>query len=802
MTGMVVGREDELSALDRFLGELKEGFSALLLEGIAGIGKSTLWLAGVERGRVLGLQVLSSRPAEAERGLAYAGLGDLLAPVLDDVLPGLSPPRRRALEVALLLEDGRDADANPRAIGGGLHDALEMLAEAGPVLIAIDDVQWFDRASTSALSFALRRVDDARVGVLLAQRRGEVAAPDGLQLALGGTVIERLRIGPLSVGALHRLLLGRTGRPIARQTLLRVHEWSGGNPLYALELVGSLDRELDPLEPLPLPENVEQLLGARIARLPSRTRDALGLVAALGAPSNPMLRRAGVSAAALGPALRARVVERDGETICFTHPLLSSVAYRELGEKRRSVHARIARAADDPLARARHLALAQDEPDVRVARSLDTAARRAGERGAAALAAELCEHALRLTPSGATDERRRRKLAASRAQLAAGEWTRARSMAAEVLEEARSGPPRAEALMLLADIEVDDLAVPLLEEALAECGERKDLRARIHIRLSAATRFRRGLAGAREEGRIALSIADELGDNTLRFAALSVRVWLGSVIGADDVPREITRMRELATCAGDEEMRREVNRQDGWILTNAGRLDEDRALLEGERARWSERDELHAADLSWTLAWVELWSGRWDVAAAHAQQARDVSLQYGLEKNQDYIPSSWVAVHRGQFDLALAEAARGLELCETQIGFDPPLLRAVPGARRALGRRSGWRGALARAGRSRGSEIGVGGAVAEALDGRLRGGAARARSDRRRGPPARPLGGRRASPRSPTCARQRHPLPRARRRCRGSDRLRVRAARRSGADARGRRRSVRAGPGAARRRRG
>ncbi|HWJ44139.1 MAG TPA: ATP-binding protein, partial [Gaiellaceae bacterium] len=112
MAVAVVGREEELGALAAFL-DLRaapEGPVALALEGEAGIGKSTLWRAAVEDARARGIRVLSSRPAESERTLAYAGLGDLLAGARDDVLPELTPPRRRALEVTLLVDD---ADGRP-----------------------------------------------------------------------------------------------------------------------------------------------------------------------------------------------------------------------------------------------------------------------------------------------------------------------------------------------------------------------------------------------------------------------------------------------------------------------------------------------------------------------------------------------------------------------------------------------------------------------------------------------------------------------------------------------------------------
>ena len=149
-------------------------------------------------------------------------------------------------------------------------------------------------------------------------------------------------MGPLSVGALHQFLRDRLGRSFARQTLLRIHEQSGGNPFFALELARVLGEDVDPTQPLPVPETIEDLLRTRISGIPADTREALAFAAALGAPSETLLERAGVEPEALVPALDAHVIERQSGTIRFTHPLLSSVVYGDLGEERRSIHGRIA----------------------------------------------------------------------------------------------------------------------------------------------------------------------------------------------------------------------------------------------------------------------------------------------------------------------------------------------------------------------------------------------------------------------------------------------------------------------------
>ena len=195
----IVGREEELSSLQAFLDDGGRP-AALVLEGEAGIGKSTLWEAGVEHARAQGLTVLSSRPAEAERALGHVGLGDLLEGVVDDVLSALLTPRRRALQVALLREEASGDPVDRRTLAVAVRDALQLLSERGPTLIAVDDVQWLDPSSSRALAFALRRLDASPVSLLLARRLVEGAQQSELERALGADRVRRVVVGPLSVG--------------------------------------------------------------------------------------------------------------------------------------------------------------------------------------------------------------------------------------------------------------------------------------------------------------------------------------------------------------------------------------------------------------------------------------------------------------------------------------------------------------------------------------------------------------------------------------------------------------------------
>ena len=169
MPPAISARDEELALIDAFL-DRPEGPMALVLAGDAGIGKSTLWLAGIAAAHSRGHLVLASRPTAAEMGLAHVVVGDLFGDVASRVLPALPPPRRRALEQALLIGDAPDDPIDPRTLGVAIHSALELLARDGPLLLAIDDVQWVDSSSVEAVGFALRRSTDAGVRLLLARR--------------------------------------------------------------------------------------------------------------------------------------------------------------------------------------------------------------------------------------------------------------------------------------------------------------------------------------------------------------------------------------------------------------------------------------------------------------------------------------------------------------------------------------------------------------------------------------------------------------------------------------------------------
>jgi hypothetical protein len=102
--------------------------------------------------------------------------------------------------------------------------------------VVVDDAQWLDASTTFVLEFALRRTIAEPIGVLVVQRGGRSPLGDALARELPEERLQRIQLGPLSVGALHRVLHSRLGAALARPTLFRVHRASRGNPLYGIEI--------------------------------------------------------------------------------------------------------------------------------------------------------------------------------------------------------------------------------------------------------------------------------------------------------------------------------------------------------------------------------------------------------------------------------------------------------------------------------------------------------------------------------------------------------------------------------------
>ncbi len=176
----LVGRDAELEAIRWSLaGDPDGAVRALVLEGAPGIGKTSLWEQGVAMGRERGMRVLLARSSEAETELSFAALIDLFDEVTSEELEGVPAPQLRALEVALYRADPTDRPPDPQVISLAVLSAVRLLAERQPLLVALDDAQWLDRASEEAVAFVARRLRREPVKFLMTRRPGRVRPWNG-----------------------------------------------------------------------------------------------------------------------------------------------------------------------------------------------------------------------------------------------------------------------------------------------------------------------------------------------------------------------------------------------------------------------------------------------------------------------------------------------------------------------------------------------------------------------------------------------------------------------------------------------
>jgi predicted ATPase len=216
----VIGREHEIAVVSAFLDSLPLGPRALVLEGEAGIGKSTVWFEAVRIAEARGYRVLRARPAESEARLSYAALADLIGPAFDDARAQLPGPQELALAATLLRVASTEA-VDPRTAATAVVGVLTEVSRVCPVLIAIDDVQWVDLGSQRALEFAARRLP-ASLGQLITRRSdGAAAAPLDLDQALPPDALQRIVLASLSLASLHYILRGRLGSPPTRPVIAR-----------------------------------------------------------------------------------------------------------------------------------------------------------------------------------------------------------------------------------------------------------------------------------------------------------------------------------------------------------------------------------------------------------------------------------------------------------------------------------------------------------------------------------------------------------------------------------------------------
>lgn len=659
---VVVGRERELAALAAFLRHARHESAVLAFDGVPGIGKTTLWRAGVDRARAEGTAVLTTRAAEAETGLSLTGLSDLFGEISDDILRALAGPQAGALSVALLRAPAPAEGVDERALFASVLSVLRVMSAKSPVIVAVDDAQWLDTASARALTFAVRRLDTERVGFLVAVR-DDGQSVDSFERAADGRR-EHVTLGALSVGALHAVIKRQTGLSLPRPTAVRVAQVSGGNPLYAIEIASELQRAGTDASEMPVPRSLATLIEERVSRLPAATRVALAAAAAASHPTIDL-----VDVEILEPAEKMGIVSvRDGH-VRFLHPVFASAVYRSVDQAtRRRVHRQLAVAVTESEERARHLALGSAGPDETIAAKLDEAAAVVAARGAPEAAAELIDLAIRSTAERHIDARSDRRIAGARFRFDSGDLGGAEALLYEVIDQGADGSQRACALQLLARLHgrrsnfADAFAAAT--EALALVSGDDVLRTEIELDVAYCCASLGDFEAAQVHARAAVAGAEATGSETLpeTLAVLTMTEFLGG--RGFDEPR-IRRAIELENPLRSGAFMMRPRYILGVLLLWTGRCTDATALLEGLRMETIERGEEGAVPfLAPYLTWAALWRGDITGAARIVDGARESAGLLGDPAAEAIAAGFNALVHAfiGPAETVRGEAAKALEL--------------------------------------------------------------------------------------------------------------------------------------------
>jgi DNA-binding CsgD family transcriptional regulator len=673
VTASLISREEELASIRALLDAAGAGPRGLVFSGEPGIGKTVLWEAGLEQAKSRGVRILSCRCVETEASFSFSGVADLVAPVHEEVAPVLPVPRRHALDVALLLSEPGEEPVDARAVGLAVLDVLRVLAQRGPVLVAVDDLQWLDPSSARTLQMALRRLQKEPVTFLATLRdAADVRAPLELERVLSEERLARVSLRALSLGALHHLLRERLALELARPDLVKLHETTEGNPFYALELGRELQRtgaRLGPGRRAPVPDNLRMLLLRRLNHLAPETRDVLLVIAAAGRPTIELVIAAHADQdqvhEAFESAAREGVIVLDGERVRFTHPLIGSLCYEQAPLwRRRAIHVVLAGMLGDVEGRVRHRALAADGPDAAVAAELEEAAELAEARGAI-VAAELLELAADLTPPADAEEGRRRRMRGAWSSIHAGDSERAASMLEKLLVETPTGGERADVFFQLAWARPHpDLAVDAYEKALTEAAGDEQRTARILADRSTFRLEHGDPRGAFAEARAAFAKAEQVADPRL-LVRTSARLGYVETFALEITPDLLERARRvedgfaLGHVFTFNDSPRAIS---GVRMMFRDQLDDARALLEQKEAQLTS-DSLRVFAL-FHLTVLEWIGDRWQRALERGEAARELAEQVGDELSLGRVLAAvaLVEAHLGRIEDARAHAEAALAI--------------------------------------------------------------------------------------------------------------------------------------------
>jgi ATP/maltotriose-dependent transcriptional regulator MalT len=630
----VIERPSEFRAVLDFLGSADRQPSGLVIEGEAGIGKTTLWLAGVSEAAERGFQVFSARGGMAETALAYAAVADLLGDVDPAVLAALPEVQRIAIDRVLLRAGGDGPATDEGVVAAAFAAVIDGLATHAPVLLAIDDVQWLDPSSQAVVESAARRFT-GRVGLMFTERteHGNARAARWLQPA-GSDPVGRVRVGPLSLGGLHALISTRLGRSLPRPTMVQIAQTSDGNPFYALELARTIESGSTSSRPV-LPATLAEAMRLRIGRLDPDTQKLLLAAACADVSTLDLLAAvtdttAEVVVQLLDDAKAKGIIGIDDDEVRFAHPLLARSVYTDASRaQRRAMHRAYAGAVTQPELKARHMALAAASADPRTLHALDEAAGVAAGRGAPAAAAELLDLAIGL--GGDNPDRRIR---AADHHMRAGDLAKARTLLDGVLQRAPSGLHRSMALNLLASMQIHSnsfaQAADLLLEAFDNAEGNREIQVRTLLLLSFAQLNAGDFGQALENAERAVSFASVTDNPDLTSQVLSVREVVACMSGYGVSGLNVRRALELESNDSDAPIALRASANCALLMAYVGRLDEAAEQMDEVRRRCTERgSETDLIFVSFFSTLFRIWRGRFTEAAAVAQETVERAEQLG-----------------------------------------------------------------------------------------------------------------------------------------------------------------------------
>jgi DNA-binding CsgD family transcriptional regulator len=707
----VIGRRRELADAAAHLRRAAVDGTARLLvvEGVAGIGKSTALRQLATTLATDGFRTVSVALSAAETSLSWAGLRSLCSQFDAAAHAALPPAQRAALAAALGGEAGEDVEPMLLAVAFTSLVAADVAAH-GPLLLIVDDTHWLDQATASAIAATVRASAAAPVAAVFASRpERRPLEPERL---LAADRVQHLGLQGLSLIELQELLADRFGVVHRRPDLIRLHEVCGGNVMHAIE-IGRMLADGHSLDDALLPPTLQAMIDGELARLPTAMATVLEPMALLPRPRLTVIERAVPGAeAALAQAEDAGLINVRGDQVSFAHPLLRAGLLDRIGGLRRRRWERtLAELVDDPEERVMLRAAAATAPDEELAAELESVGEQAMARGATHVAAQHFDRSVELT-SQDDPGRARRLLRAALAHTRAGDFARAHPRFESAIELGLSPDDEATATIGLTSI-IHELHGPRHSaEVLAAAADRltHEPTARMRVVLwrvntllfddlrGAHVAAQHALAEAVAAGDPATIVHAEIVDAMARFftgrpvdlTALTARVettlasstasngvranhYTSMLVWADDVDAAIEQEQaeiDRARAAGHVLAEAGAQQSITDAYFRCGRWDDGRAASE----RWEELTALAgsepASEGSYTdLAWLLAMRGRFDEARQRAETAVERTKDTPMWHMQALAYAGVVAATAGAHAAAWDRLAAALAVAD-EIGFD------------------------------------------------------------------------------------------------------------------------------------